>query len=121
MKYEDIQLKINGTSIPAPIDLSFSMEDSDVDSGRDIESDKMYRNRKRSDIIKIGITYEINDLSSVSNLLNLIQDEFFTVEFYDIKGNKRVVKEFYAGPKRFNYICIGEVFVKGLKFNIIER
>lgn len=121
MQYNDIQLKINNTTIPAPIDMSYSLEDIDKDSGRDIKDAKMYRNRQLADVVKIGITYEINDVDSISTLMNLISDTFFDVEYFDIKSKTRVTKEFYAGSKSFNFVCVGDVFVKGLKFNIVQR
>lgn len=121
INYDDVKIKIDGIFIPPPTEYNVSLEDIDVDSGRNVKDAIMFRNRLRPDVSKISLTYTLNDTESIAKLLKMIEPESFNVEIYDLKQGKRVTKSFYAGPKSFNLICIDRVWVKGFKVNLIER
>lgn len=121
LTYDDIKIKIDGVYIPPPTELSISLEDIDMKSGRNIKDAVMYRNRLRSDIKKISLTYTIDDTDSISKLLRMIEPESFNVELFDLKNNKRMVKSCYAGSKSYKLICVDRVWVNGFKVNLIER
>lgn len=70
---------------------------------------------------KISLTYDMNEPQIMSKILNLIEPEFFEVDFHDLKKNARCTKEFYAGPKSFEYLCIDRLWIKGFKVNLVER
>lgn len=120
MNYENVKVIVDGTALPAPINLDYSLEDLDADSERDTRSGKLDRNRIRSDVFKLSLSYGIDDTDSVSSILNAISPETFQVEFYDVKKNLRITKTMYAGPKSFQMILNDGVWIKGLKFNIVE-
>lgn len=121
MTYDDIKIKINGIEIPPPVDISTELSDEDVDSGRNIKDGVMYRNRVRDDVHKISLTYDMDNPSDISKLLQLVNPKEFLVEIFDLKTMKRVSKEFYAGNKSYSYICAGHVWIKGFKVSLIER
>lgn len=120
MSYSNIKIKINGADIPAPVSLDYSLEDLDADSERDVNRGILNRNRIRSDVFKLSLTYAMNDLAQTSSILKSISPETFSVELLDVKSNKRVIKTMYAGPKSMQMICNKGVWIKGLKFNLTE-
>ena len=120
MNYEDIMIKANGVVLPAPISIDYSLEDLDADSERDVNTGRLSRNRIRSDVFKLSVTYAMDDVATVSKVLKAISPATFSVELYDLKSGNRVVKTMYAGPKSMQMICNNGVWVKGLKFNLTE-
>ena len=120
MSYSDIKIKINGADIPAPISLDYSLEDLDADSERDVSRGILDRNRIRSDVFKLSLTYAMNDLAQTSLLLKTISPATFSVELFDVKNNNRATKTMYAGSKTMQMICNKGVWIKGLKFNLTE-
>lgn len=120
MNYNDIEIKVNGVVLPAPIEYSYNLEDLDADSQRDVKSGVLDRNRIRSDVFKISLTYGINDMDTVSKVLKAISPSTFAVELFDIKNNIRATKNMYAGPKTAQMVCNNGVWIKGLKFNLTE-
>lgn len=120
MNYKDIVIKANGVVLPAPISLEYSLEDLDADSERDVNTGRLNRNRIRSDVFKLSLTYGMDDMATVSKVLKAISPPTFSVELYDIKNGNRVVKTMYAGPKSMKMICINGVWGKGFKFNLTE-
>ena len=120
MNYEDIKIKVNGVVLPAPISIDYSLEDLDADSERDVNTGRLSRNRIRSDVFKLSLTYGTDDMATVSKVLKTVSPATFSVEIYDIKNSKRVVKTMYAGPKSLKMICNNGVWIKGLKLNLTE-
>lgn len=120
MKYDYIKIKIEGITLPTPIDIEYSLEDLDADSDRDVISGVLDRNRIRSDMLKISISYSVNDTSSISTILKLISKEIFKVELFDFKEGKRVEKNMYSSSKTFQPLLVENVWIKGLKFKLIE-
>ena len=120
MSFKNFEIKVNGVVLPAPIDLDYSLEDLDADSERDVKSGVLDRNRVRSDVFKLSLTYGYDDLATISKVLQAISPATFNVELFDIKSNKRVTKKMYAGPKSTKLICNNGVWLKGTKFNLTE-
>lgn len=120
MNYQNIEIKVNGEVLPAPVDLEYSLEDLDADSERDVKNGTLDRNRIRSDVFKLSLTYGLDDIDTLSKVLKIISPATFPVELFDIKNNKRVTKTMYAGPKSTKMICNNGVWLKGTKFNLTE-
>ena len=120
MNYDNIKIKVNGVILPPPVKLDYSLEDLDADSERDVNTGTLDRNRIRSDILKVSLSYSMNDVSTVSSVLKTISPATFTVEIFDIKNNSSTKKTMYAGPKSFQVLCIDGVWIKALKFNLME-
>ena len=120
MDYSKIKIKINGVELPAPVSIDYSLEDIDIDSQRDVKSGVLDRNRQRDNMYKISIAYDIKDVETVSNVINMISPETFNVEIFDILTLTRKTYIMYAGPKSMQFISQGGVWIKGLKFNLVE-
>lgn len=120
LKYENMKIKINGVELPAPVQMDYNLEDLDADSDRDTRSGKLNRNRIRSDVLKLSLSYGIDDTDSVSSVLKAISPSTFQVEFFDVKNNMRDTKTMYAGAKSMQMILNNGVWIKGLKFNLVE-
>jgi len=120
LKYENIKLKINGVDLPAPIQISYNLEDLDADSERDTYNAILNRNRIRPDIYKIPLAYAMDDVETVSKVLNMIRPETFDVEIFDIITLKRKTIKMYAGAKSMQFILSGNIWIKALKFNLVE-
>lgn len=120
MNYNDVKIKINGEDLPAPIEMDYNLEDLDVDSVRDVSSAIMNRNRIRSDTYKIPLAYGMDDVETVSKVLNMVHPETFDVEIFDIMTLKRKTLRMYAGPKSVKFVLSSNVWVKTLKFNLVE-
>ena len=61
MNYDNVRIKVNDTYLPPPVSIDYSLEDMDADSERDTRNAILDRNRIRSDIFKISLTYGIDD------------------------------------------------------------
>lgn len=121
MNYQNLKIKINGVDLPAPVDMDYNLEDLDADSERDVSSGVMDRNRIRSDVYKIPLAYQLDDIQTISNILNMIKPETFSVEILDILTLKRKTLTMYAGPKTMRFVLTSDnVWVKALKFNLVE-
>lgn len=118
--YENIKLKIDGVELPAPVQIDYNLEDLDADSERDTRNAVLDRNRIRSDIYKISLAYALDDVETVSEVLNMICHETFDVEIFDIITLKRKTVKMYAGPKSMQFVLAGNVWIKSLKFNLVE-
>lgn len=120
MNYENIKIKANGVVLPAPISMELNLEDLDADSERDVHRGILDRNRIRSDVFKLSLSYGLNDMANVATVLKAISPAIFDVELYDVKSGTRTTKKMYAGPKSMQFICNEGVWIKGLKFNLTE-
>lgn len=118
--YNDLKIIVNGVELPAPVSIEVNLEDLDSDSFRDTKYAKMHRNRLRSSVSKISLSYSIDDVEKMSAVLNAIDPETFSVTVFDLKQMKRVTKTMYAGPKSYGYIMNSCVWVKAMKFNLVE-
>lgn len=120
-EYEDIKILINGVELPAPSDYDIEYEDMDVDSIRGIFDGVLERNRLRSDVQKVKISYLIKDLDAITAIYNLIKPVSFEVELRDDTQGKRVTKTMYAGPKKHSYIRVQNgIKGKAIQFSLIE-
>lgn len=120
LNYENMKIKINGVELPAPVQMDYNLEDLDVDSERDVKSAVLDRNRARAELYKIPLAYALNDVETVSTVLNMIHPETFDVEIFDIMTLKRKTIKMYAGPKSMQFVLCDNIWVKALKFNLVE-
>lgn len=113
-------VKVNGVVLPAPISIDYNYEDLDADSLRDVNSGKLDRNRIRADVLKVTLTYGVDDINSVSQVLQAISPATFSVELLDLKTGARVLKTMYAGAKSMQMVKYKNVWIKSMKFNLVE-
>lgn len=120
--YEDIKIKVNGALLPTPTNFSFSYEDLDSDKSlRDIKRGVLHRVRIREDVLKISLTYTLDELDTISKIMKMIELKDFNVETVDIKTSKRKTYKMYCSKKKFQLISIGRgVYAKGFSIDFTE-
>lgn len=121
MEYEDIKILINGSELPSPSTMEVSYDDLDAEPLRGISDGVLERNRIRSNIQKVTISYLLKDLPDLAAIYNLVSSQTFTAELWDDTKGKRVTKTMYAGPKKHTYIRV-QNGIKGqaVQFSLIE-
>lgn len=98
-------IKINGAVLPAPSSYEVSFEDLDSEqSKRYVTSGKMRRKRIRSEVMKITLTYNLNDLPDVMQILKMIKPETYSAELYLPNEGIFGTLVMYSNKKKFNYI-----------------
>lgn len=122
------EVTVNGTLLPTPSKYSGSLSDLDVDSGRSVNGGKMVRNRIRQGMYKLEFTYQLLTYDVAMKLLDLIDGEFFNVNFFAIDEGKKITKKMYVGDRKFEWTMAipqgkteYEIVVTNLTFNFIEE
>lgn len=119
--YEDIRIFVNGVELPAPSTMDLEYEDLDADSMRDINSGTLHRNRIRSNVMKIKVSYLVADLGAIAKVYTMLKPTSFKVSVYDDASGKRVNKQMYCSKKSHSYIRTQNgIRGKGVSFSIIE-
>lgn len=121
MEYNDIKILIEGVELPAPSTMDIEYEDLDADSIRSISDGVLERNRIRSNVQKVTLSYLLKDLTDIKTVYEMVGPATFNVELRDDTQGKRVTKEMYAGPKKHSYVRT-QSGIKGqaIKFSLIE-
>ena len=116
-----IDIYIDGVKLPTPSDYNVEYSDLDVDSLRMINTGKLKRNRIRSNLQKINLTYLLSDIPDINKMMRMIKPSELQVTLYDHDKENRVTKTMYAGNKSFAYIrLVKGVKGKGFKFSLTE-
>lgn len=102
---DEIKIMINGEELPIPSNYSVSLEDLDSDGSiRIITTGRLIRSRIRSEVIKISLSYNLNEMTDVFTILKMIRPATFTASLflpqYGIVGEI----EMYANKKGYDYI-----------------
>lgn len=105
-----------------PSSMKWSLQDvSAADSGRDVTG-YMYKNRVAQ---KVKLEFEFNGLtwSQVSTLLQIIDAEYFSVTYPDMKTGTVLTKTFYCGDRECPVWTWwdGQKIISTTSFNVIER
>lgn len=123
-------LQVNGVDVKTPNEFQVNIQDvSAPDSGRDIQG-KMWKNtvgQKRT----IALRWNYITKAEMQTLLaafspvvtaNGVQNEYFTVTYYDpLSNNSQVTKTFYLGDRSSPLYNWTLGLYESLSFNIIER
>lgn len=105
-----------------PSSMKWSLQDvSAADSGRDVTG-YMYKNRVAQ---KVKLEFEFNGLtwSQVSTLLQIIDAEYFSVTYPDMKTGTVLTKTMYCGDRECPVWTWwdGQKIISTTSFNVIER
>lgn len=105
-----------------PSSMKWSLQDvSASDSGRDVTG-YMYKNRVTQ---KVKLEFEFNGLnwSQVSTLLQIIDAEYFSVTYPDMKTGTVLTKQMYCGDRECPVWTWwdGQKIISTTSFNVIER
>lgn len=96
---DEAKIKINGTLIPTPSEISVEINDLDSDSVRPVSTGILRRNRIRSNMLKITCTYKLNTFTDVMNILKVLTPAELYIPDHGIRGTKKM----YASNKKYNY------------------
>ncbi len=113
-------IKINGVEIPTPSDYIVGIMDisrAERNAAGNLVKDIIATKRK------IEMQWNYLDKDRLSQLLNLVSSNFFTVEYIDPQEGDWKTGIFYAGDRKmgaFDYRG-GNIRYKDIRFNLIER
>ena len=102
--------------------MKWSLQDvSAADSGRDATG-FMYKNRVAQ---KVKLEFEFNGLTwtQVSTLLQIVDTEYFSVTYPDMKSGTVLTKQMYCGDRECPVYTWwdGQKIISTTSFNVIER
>lgn len=114
------KIYVNSTLLPSSSTYQVDEEDlSSADAGR-TEDGKMHKMRIGT-LRSISLSWKTLRTSELTTILNLITDEYLTINFFDPRENTRVSAEFYVG-NRTMAVYNGALDVwQNLSFKFIER
>ena len=118
---DEAKIKANGVLLPTPSDISVEIQDLDGDSVRPIATGVLRRNRIRSNMLKVTLTWNLKTFVDVVSILNAVTPTEFNVELYIPDHGIRGTKKMYAGNKKYNYIRTKTgLKVQSFSFALIE-
>lgn len=113
---------INGKELKGIINApEFSLADIDNNSGRDVKTQKMHRNRARANTMKWSLEFAYVDSANLKTALSLLSNKTFNLTYHDPLTDSDVTKEFYAGDRSGSIIMLDDgYYAKSLKVDLIE-
>lgn len=118
---DEALIKIEGVALPTPSDIKVEIQDLDSDSVRPISTGKLRRNKIRSNMLKVTLTWNLNTFVDVMNILTIITPSTFNTELYIPDHGIRGTREMYAGNKGYNYVRTKTgLKAKSFSFALIE-
>lgn len=118
-----VLLKINSIELPNPS--TYQVQQSDLDgtgTSRSITGN-LYRNCIRKNLVKILVSWENLPYDKVSTIMNSIDSESFTVNYYDGTDTLKTIKG-YTGDRSLSTVSVNPNDMTdsrwNLSFNIIE-
>ncbi len=79
---DEAKIKVNGVLLPTPSDISVEIQDLDGDSIRPIATGVLRRNRIRSNMLKVTLTWNLKTFVDVMSILNAVTPAEFNAELY---------------------------------------
>lgn len=97
---------VNGNACPVPSAFSYTLSDiSESDAGR--TEDLIMHKKRAGQAYQIALQWDAPDFATATQILQLFQDEYFTVLFYDIFTGTWRTDTFYAGDRKATmYSCV---------------
>lgn len=118
---DEALIKVDGVALPTPSDIKVEIQDLDGESVRPVSTGVLRRNRIRSNMLKITLTWNLNTFVDVMSILNAVSASTFKTELYIPDHGIRDVKTMYAGTKSYNYIRTKTgLKTKSFSFALIE-
>jgi hypothetical protein len=121
ISWNELKLVVDGKEMPAPTDYEIELSDQDGDSVRNIKDAVLSRVVIRKDIKKINLKYSMNDMNTVSTVLNMLYPDKIAVQCFDEKTIARVTKYMYCNKKTYGVVCVGgNAWAKSMNFSLVE-
>ena len=118
---DEALIKVNGVALPTPSDIKVEIQDLDGESVRPVSTGILRRNRIRSNMLKITLTWNLNTFVDVMNILSMVTPAEFSTELYIPDHGIRGTKTMYAGNKSYNYVKTKTgLKAKSFSFALIE-
>ena len=116
-----IEIKINGQKLPSPSFYKPNYEDLDAEGIRPITTGILKRNRIREKVLKVELKWNLNDMSVIESIADMVKDETLSVEIYDVTKKSTVTKEMYCSNYGYEYIrTMNGIKASGYAVNLIE-
>lgn len=118
---DEALIKINGAALPTPSGIKVEIQDLDGESVRPVATGILRRNRIRSNMLKVTLTWNLNTFVDIMGILNTVTSAEFNAELYIPDHGVRGTKKMYAGNKNYNYIRTKTgLKAKSFSFALIE-
>ncbi|MGX8835329.1 hypothetical protein ACWG0P_14100 [Amedibacillus sp. YH-ame6] len=119
---EKRKILVKGTMLPFTTNTpEYQFSDLDNEGIRLFATGVLRRNRIRSNIMSINLSWESIAPSMAESILDLVMDETFTVDVYDRTQKKRVNKTMYrSADVSYKEEKIMGGYVASLSFSLIE-
>lgn len=115
-------IQFKGEDIASPLPFTVTISDQDLNSDSD-SNGTLHRNRitvKR----KLSLEWGPLEWASISKILTLTEDVFFSCKYPDPKSGNFETKTFYVGDRTAPICCEqedGSIMWENLKMDIVER
>lgn len=115
-------LKFNNVNVkPHPKKFKVSLRDIDSEKSVRVASGRLTRDRIAKGKRTIDIEFPPLTDAQISNILRLVQDEFFLVEYPDPFTGGPLTKTFYVGDRDAPLYNFSKGLWESLSFSLIER
>lgn len=114
---------INGRSVPQPAEVTYNRYDLDSEDSFRSLSGEMQRDRVA---VKVKLECRWNGLTAqqMSQLLQAMDDVFFSINYFDPHQGGYVTKTFYVGDRSapvYSMVAGGKIMFKSFSANFIEK
>ncbi len=118
-------ITIGGVALPNPDGYKVDLNDVDSEASTRSQSAKFRRERIRSDIYTISLTWSLIKTIDFSTIKNAISEPTFEVTFFDPNTISFITRTFYPGsPRSGNLISVDEKSLANslwtMSLNLIE-
>ncbi len=118
---DEAKIKVGSVVLPTPSGIKVEIQDLDGESVRPVSTGILRRNRIRSNMLKVTLTWNLNTFVDVMSILNAVSESTFTTELFIPDHGIRGEKTMYAGNKTYNYVRTKTgLKAKSFSFALIE-
>lgn len=93
-------IKVNGVALSTPSDIKVEIQDLDGESVRPVATGVLRRNRIRSNMLKVTLTWNITPTIDIMNILNAVTPAEFDAELFIPTHGIRATRKMYAGKQK---------------------
>ena len=118
---QEHDILINGVKLPTPSTFKASFEDLDAEGVRPITTGVLRRNRIRSRVMKIELTWLLKDSPQTSTISKMVEPETFSVKVWDPLKGDYVTKTMYCSAFEYEYKrTLSGIKASALAANLVE-
>ena len=118
-QYHDIY--INGVKLPTPSTYKATFEDLDAEGIRPITTGVLKRNRIRSRVAKVELSWLLESLGDTKVIFNMVEPETFSAKIWNAVKGTYETKNMYCSSTGFEYKrTLSGIKATALVANLIE-